>query len=363
MRFRFPIPAADRAAVETISSPEGFVLKLSLLPLLAAILLLSPAVGLKVAAQASAQANSKPAATSPDAPALKPPTDDARYRIGPGDVLTIVVRKAPELSGPVRVDQRGIIHLPMIEAEVTAACRTESELALEIRTLYLEYKTNPSVEVFVTEFQSRPVSVIGAVMAPGQFKMQRQVRLLELLSLAGGPSPNAGRVVNVVHTGNPIICQKDPAEKEVTPTAQGLTVFTLTDVIATKEGSNPFVQPGDIIQLPDADQVFVIGHVTQPRVIALKDKPITVSWAIAMAGGMARDGESSKVRILREVPGGGKTAIAVNLKAIEKQQGVDIALMPNDVVEVGTSTSKQVMGLLQGAVPSAIMQGAVRVIP
>src|SRR5438132_13571482 len=48
--------------------------------------------------------------------------NDTRYRIGPGDVLTIIVRKAPELSlEAVRVDQRGMIRIPMIEGELTAA--------------------------------------------------------------------------------------------------------------------------------------------------------------------------------------------------------------------------------------------------
>ncbi|HBB95705.1 MAG TPA: hypothetical protein DC054_09975 [Blastocatellia bacterium] len=358
MRFTFPILATDRPSVHAISRSEGFVGKLFLLLLPGSLLFLSSAMGMKVAAQS----NSAPTINS-DAPVLKTPTDDARYRIGPGDVLTIVVRKAPELSGPVRVDQRGMIHLPMIDGEVTAACRTEGELAAEIRTLYLEYKTNPSVEVFVTEFQSRPVAVIGAVNAPGQFRLQRQVRLNELISFAGGPSPNAGRVINLIHTGSAIICQKDASESKATPPVEGLGVFTLNDTINGKEGTNPFVQPGDIVQLPDADQIFVIGHVVQPRVIALKDKPITVSWAIAMAGGIARDGKSSNVRILRETAGGGKQELVVDLKAIQKRQGVDIALVPNDIVEVGSSPGKAILGLLQGAIPSAIMQGAVRVIP
>src|SRR2546421_3974553 len=99
-------------------------------------------------------------------------TEDTRYRIGPGDVLTIIVAKAPELSiEAVRVDQRGMIRIPMIDEGVPAACRTDSELAAEIKALYLEYKTNPSVEVFVKEFQSQPVAVIGAVDKPGQFRL------------------------------------------------------------------------------------------------------------------------------------------------------------------------------------------------
>jgi len=289
--------------------------------------------------------------------------DDTRYRIGAGDVLTILVRKAPELSGTVRVDQRGMIRLPMVDGEVNAACRTESELATQIRTLYLQYKNDPSVEVFVSEFQSRPVAVIGAVNAPGQFRLQRQVRLLELLSFAGGPAPGAGRLINVVHTGGPIICPRDPSETDSTTALQGVRTLKLNDTLKGNDDANPFVQPGDNVQLPDADQVYVIGHVIQPRVIALKDKTITVSWAIAMAGGASRDGKTSGVRIIREAVGGGKQELVVDLKAIERQKAEDIVLLPNDIVQVGSSTTKTILNILQGAVPAAITQGAVRAIP
>lgn len=358
MRFTFLVTARDRASVHAKSKSTSFRLRGAWLSLFGLILFLCPAPPARV----SAQQTSAPAASS-EVASLKTSGDDTRYRIGPGDVLTIVVRKTPELSGPVRVDQRGMIRLPMIDGEVTAACRTESELATQITTLYLEYKNNPSVEVFVTDFQSRPVAVIGAVNAPNQFRLQRQVRLLELLSFAGGPSPAAGRVVNIIHTGGPIICAKDATDNNPTPALQGLAILKLNDTLKGKDEANPFVQPGDIVQIPEADQVFVIGHVVQPRVIALKDKTITVSWAIAMAGGAARDGQTSRVRIIRELAGSGKQEILVDLKAIQKQQAVDIALMPNDIVEVGTSTGKTIMGILQGAVPAAISQGVVRVIP
>jgi polysaccharide biosynthesis/export protein len=337
-----------------ISKSKSWRSKVLLISAFGLAVFMTPTLYVKVVAQQNV-ANTAPAL-------LKAPVDDARYRIGPGDVLTIVVRKAPELSGPVRVDQRGMIRLPMIDGEITAACRTESELATQIKTLYLEYKNNPSVEVFVTDYQSRPVAVIGAVNSPGQFRLQRQVRLLELLSNAGGPSPSAGRVINVIHTGGPIICQKDASESDSASDIQALRVLKLNDTLKGKEDANPFVQPGDIIQLPDADQVYVIGHVVQPRAIVLKDKPITVSWAIAMAGGAARDGKTSNVRIIRETAGG-KQEILVDLKAIQKQRAVDIALVPNDIVEVGSSPTKTILSILQGAVPTAISQGVVRVIP
>lgn len=320
------------------------------------VLLIAPLCGSGIAQQSVSPIT----ALQPDS-SLRP--DDTRYRIGPGDVLTINVRKAPELSGTFRVDQRGMIKIPMIDGEVQAACNTESELAGRIRTLYLEYKNDPVVEIFVSEFQSRPVSVIGAVNAPGQFRLQRQVRLLELLSFAGGPSTASGRLINLIHTGSPIVCSNGNAETSPPEAYQGLQMLKLTDTLKGKQEANPFVQPGDIIQLPEADQVFVIGHVVSPRAIVLKDKVITVSWALAMAGGVARDGKSDNIHIIRETTNGGKQEIPINLKAIQRQQAADLVLLPNDIVEVGTSTGKTILGILQGAVPAAVSQGVVRAIP
>jgi polysaccharide biosynthesis/export protein len=345
-------------SIAAILKSEFFPSKVLFVVLCGSGALLAPARCTKVVAQ-----DNPVRVESTETVSLKTPGDDKRYRIGPGDVLTVIVRKAPELSGPVRVDQRGMIRIPMINGEVQAACRTESELASLIATLYLEYKNNPSVEVFVTDFQSRPVAVIGAVNAPGQFRLQRQVRLLELLTFAGGPSAAAGRAINVIHTSGPNICQKDVSETDDSPTLQGLGVLQLNDTLKGKESANPFVQPGDIVQLPEADQVFVIGHVMQPRVIALKDKPITVSWAIAMAGGAARDGKTSSIRIIRETATGEKQEMLVNLKAIQDHKALDIPLLPNDIVEVGASTSKTILSILSGSVPGALSNGIVRVIP
>src|SRR5215831_1122030 len=289
---------------------------------------------------------------------------DLRYRIGPGDVLNIQVRKAPELSGVVRVDQRGMIRIPMIEGDVQAACLTESELAEQIRTLYLEYKKNPNVEVFVAEFQSRPVAVIGAVNGPGQFKLQRQVRLAELLTYAGGPASRAGRVINVVHTGGSNVCKSDSSPNNNGEPVQELSLYKLTETLQGKEEANPVIQPGDIVAVPEADQVFVIGHVNSPQAIYLRDKPITVSRAIATAGGTARDASIGKVRIIRQGGDGvSKQEIFVDLKAVLKLQAPDVALMPNDIIEVPGSAGKSVLGALTGAIAPTLTQVPVRMIP
>src|SRR4030095_15413640 len=143
------------------------------------------AAALMTSAEAQSVASTMPSSS----PSVTSVTEDTRYRIGPGDVLAIIVRKAPELSvTDVRVDQRGMIRIPMIDDGVPAACKTEAELASDIKVLYLEYKTNPSVEVFIKKFESQPVAVVGAVYKPGRFQLQRKVRLLELMSFAGGPT-------------------------------------------------------------------------------------------------------------------------------------------------------------------------------
>jgi polysaccharide export outer membrane protein len=331
-------------------------------PVRCAAIVLGIAMFIFAANAQTASTSAKPTGSA----AITPVTsEDTRYRIGPGDVLGIIVRKAPELSmETVRVDQQGMIRIPMIDDAVRAACKTESELAIHIATLYLEYKNNPSVDVFVREFQARPVAVIGAVNAPGQFRLQRQVRLLELLSFAGGPSPRSGRVINIIHAGGPNICETKASDSNSAVAPQELSVYKLYDTLKGKEGSNPFVQPGDIVSLLEADQVFVIGHVNAPQAIFLRDQPITILRAIAIAGGPARDASTSRVRIIRQTNGGdGKTEILVDLKAIQKQKAPDIVLLPDDIVEVGGSTGKTMLQIFTGVVPAVVSQGVVRAIP
>ena len=316
---------------------------------------------------ASAVASGSTARTVGEETSAKKPErapTDTRYRIGPGDVLEVRVARAPELSrDAVRVDQGGSIRMPMLDVDIPAACQTEGELAQNIAKLYRKYKNDPHVDVFVKEFQSQPVAVIGAVHGAAQFKMQRQVRLLELLSLAGGPTDSAGQSVQIVHAGSGPICQQTPNSGTDGSDASAFVSYALRDTLHGLPEANPFVQPGDIIQVPLADQVFVLGNVRKPSAIPLKE-PLTVSRAIAIAGGTAPSTKRDKVRILRQLPGSTqKQEIYVDLTAIEKNKAVDVALMPNDVVDVPISGTKSILRSLLGTVVPTISQLPVRVIP
>src|SRR5215212_10985548 len=291
-------------------------------------------------------------------PSLQSPDD--RYRLGPGDVVDIRIYNRPQLSREaVRIEGNGMIRMPLIENEIQAACLTEGELAKEISTRYAKYYKNLQVDVFIKEYHSRQVAVIGAVNDQSRFELQRRVRLLELLTYAKGPSPRAGQTINIVHSTIPSPCK----QVDETDTASVFSSYKLSEVLQGDPKSNPYVEPGDIVTLPEADQVYVVGNVFMPLTISLRE-PITLTRAIAMAGGLKQDTRKDKIRVLRQEPGTSiRKEITVDLYAIEKKSSEDLALAPNDIIDVPTSAGKSFLrSLIQGVVPS-VGQLPVRAVP
>jgi polysaccharide export outer membrane protein len=287
---------------------------------------------------------------------------DDRYRIGPGDVLDIRIFNRPNLSrDAVRVEGNGMIRMPLIETEIQAACQTEGGLARDIATRYMKYYRNPQVDVFIKEYHSKQVAVIGAVNDQSRFELQRRVRLLELLTYAKGPSPKAGQTINIVHSPPTLPCHELAVASEDVATA--FSSYKLSDTLEGNPKANPYVEPGDIVTLPEADQVYVVGNVFTPLTIPLKE-PISLSRAIAMAGGIKQDSKKDKVRIVRQEPGSAtKKEMVVDLSAIEKKRAEDIALLPNDIIDVPTSAGKSLLRSLLGTIAPSVSQLPVRVIP
>jgi polysaccharide export outer membrane protein len=283
-----------------------------------------------------------------------------RYRIGPGDVLDIRIFNRPQLSrDAVRVEGSGMIRMPLVDGEIQAACKTEGELAQDIKTRYLKYYRNPQVDVFVKEYHAREVAVIGAINEQGRYQMQRRLRLLDLLTYAKGPSDKAGQTINIVRAARSGLCNNNG----VVAVDEGGSFISLrlNDTMRGEEKANPYVEPGDIVTLPEADQVYVIGNVYSPKTLPLRE-PITVSRAVAMAGGPLRDSKTDRVHIVRQQQGG-EAEIFVDLKKIASKQATDVLLQPNDIVEVRESTSKSMIRSLLGVVAPAMGQLPVRVIP
>jgi polysaccharide biosynthesis/export protein len=299
-------------------------------------------------------------ANAQPAPAAGATAQSQRYRIGAGDVLDIRILNRPQLSREaVRVEGDGMIRMPLIDGQILAACKSEGELADDITKRYLKYYRNPHVDVFVKEYHAREVALIGAVNEQGRYQMQRRLRLLDLLSFAKGPSDKAGQTINIVRAPRTDVCENDG--ESASP--EGVFIsLRLNETLRGEAKANPYVQSGDIITIPEAEQVYVVGNVYSPKALSLKE-PISVTRAIAMAGGPLRDSKTDKIHIVRQQPNGEKSEIYVNLSAIARKRAEDVMLQPNDIVEVSESSGKSLVRSLLGAVAPSMGQLPVRVIP
>jgi polysaccharide export outer membrane protein len=287
------------------------------------------------------------------------------YRIGSGDIIDVKVLNKPQFNREgVRVNPAGTIRMPLIKDDIRARCRTEAELEAVITELLKEYIRDPQVTVQIREYQSEPVAVLGAVRTPSRFLLQRRVRLLELLTFANGPLESAGRTIQIVHSDS-LICKPDSDNSETSIEESGKLVdlYSLKDTLLGDEKSNPFVQPGDVVSIPAADQVYVIGNVVRPTIIALTET-VTISRAIAMAGGTALDTKKDKIFIIRQIPGTtDKKEILIDLEAVNKHKAEDVVLVANDIIEVPASGGKRFFRTLMGAVIPTLATLPIYVIP
>lgn len=289
------------------------------------------------------------------APTL-PEAKNENYRIGPGDVIDVIVSKQTILSrAGIRVSNEGMIQLPMLDQDIPALCMTEKELATLITEKYKKYLVNPNVIVAVTQFNSTPVALIGSVLSPIRFQLQRPMRLMEALLLSNGPNAQAGSVIQIVRINT------NNCYQNVTPTdtpKEELLSFNLKDTLEGKEEANPFVLPGDVIRVVEADvvkigQAFIIGNVNTAKTIDLKD-PVTLTQAIAMAGGTTPDAQIDKILISRRKTDSlDKTELVVSLKEIKKRKEEDIFLQANDIIEVPgpSGTKKFLKDLIRTVIP------------
>jgi len=275
-------------------------------------------------------------------PKSKSTAVDDRYHIGPGDVLEVRFYKRPENSRDnVSVDGRGMITMPLIEGEIQASCLTENQLASELEKRYQKYYKNPHLDVFIKQYNSQQVAVIGAVLKPTRFQLQRRVRLLQLIALTDGLKDKAGRNINIIHDPSAFTCDQPTLTQTTAAIGDGsvkLSTYYLRDLLNGDEKANPYVMPGDIITIPDADEFYVVGNVLRPSPFFLKDQ-VTLSQAIAMAGGTLPASKLDKIKLVRVSGNSGKREEAYyDLKAIQKKKAPDIVLQAGDIIEVNTST-------------------------
>ena len=182
--------------------------------------------------------------------------------------------------------------------------------------------------------------VYGAVRSPSRFELQRPVRLAEAIEMAGGANDKASEVVQVIH-GPAFKCGQLQIQVgsgcidcRLTMTPPPRDLYKLSELHAEDEKANPYLQPGDIIVVIEVPLVYVVGNVMSPQGVVV-GSGLTLTQAIAMAGGMLPDSNTKKVRIIRTKPGNSTNQeIIVDLKAIKKQRAEDVVLQPFDIIDV-----------------------------
>ncbi|HEY0006126.1 MAG TPA: SLBB domain-containing protein [Pyrinomonadaceae bacterium] len=285
------------------------------------------------------------------------------YLLGPGDTLEVRVFGQPDFGGQADVDSAGNISLPFIDKPIPAQCRTEKDVSKDIATAYSKYLKNPQVSVRIMGRNSRPPAIVhGAVNSPGQFQMQRRVRLQEVLARAGGVTERANGVIQVLHTES-VMCH-EPGEVPEPEASVALSdgtkmpafkLYKYADILTGNADVNPYVRPGDIIRAMEAEPVYITGSVNSPTGLYLREQ-MTLSRAIAMVGGPKKEAKQSEIIIYRRKPGSVEAEkMVVNLAAIKKGKEKDVLLQAYDIIEVpeaGMLSKERIFQTIAGGVLS-----------
>ena len=250
------------------------------------------------------------------------------YEIGPRDLLEIKVFESPELNQTVRVSEDGSITIPLL-GKVTVGGMTKDAVEEKIAGLLEERKfvIDAKVSIFIKEFQSNSVSVIGAVNSPGMYELIGKRTLLQMITQAGGFKDNAGDSLFVIREG---------ANGE----SKSLSINLEELVENGDQKLNIPLQADDVINVPvdKIIQIFVFGYVKSPGAQSFKmsDK-VTLLQVIAKAGGLAEGAKKKNVLIKRKNEDGKEINLNVNLKDIIKGKKPDLELQKGDVVYVPES--------------------------
>lgn len=246
------------------------------------------------------------------------------YRVGAKDLLEISVFGLSELNKTVRVSEDGKITLPLL-GEIEVEGLTKAELERKLSQLLEErYLQNPQVTVFIREYQSKKVSVLGGVTKPGPYELLGRQTLLQVISEAGGFNENAGNEIIVIRQ-----------HQDGTSTSLKISKDDLIERGDAK--LNIPLEPNDIVNIPLDKTVFiyVFGQVKNPAALSVKKSNMpTLLQAIAHAGGFSERASKGRVLIKRIDKDGKEQQIRVNVKDIIKGKRKDIQLLENDVVYV-----------------------------
>jgi polysaccharide export outer membrane protein len=256
-------------------------------------------------------------------PAAAQPTDETL--IGGGDLVEVSVYGAPDFSKvESRINSQGEISLPMLgPVHIAGMGTTDAEKLVASKLAEGKFFNDPRVSIFVKEYATQGVSVLGEVLKPGVYPVLGSRQLFDAISLAGGLTPKAGSVVAVTHRGDSTSVQ-----------------VAISNDPEKSAGSNVKVFPGDTIFVPRAGIVYVVGDVKTPGGFVLDNSSrMTVLKAIAMAQGVNPTASLNNAKLVRKTPSGQEEQ-PLELKKILSGKSPDVAMLPDDIVFIPSSAAK-----------------------
>lgn len=264
------------------------------------------------------------------------------YVFGPGDQLSIRIPEVEEIhEKPMRIDEAGDINLALLgrlHASGLSVSQLEAALNEKLKKLVIQ----PAAVVTIMEMKSQPVTVAGMVRSPGIVQLQGSKSLLEVLSLAGGLAPEAGYRIQITRPigSGPLAIEgshPDPSGKYL---VGDITYKGLLD--GTNPAGNIQIVANDLITVPKADIIYVIGDVHRPGGFALADnEKVSALQALAMAEGTLVTAAPRRASIKRLGKDNQRVEIAVDLAKVMDSKAADINLQPNDILIIPSSAAKR----------------------
>jgi polysaccharide export outer membrane protein len=268
-----------------------------------------------------AQVDSLVPAGLPEDPALP-------AQLFPGDVITLVLNSATREEEPnLRVDDRGVVHVPLAgDVEVAGITLTEAEQRLE--TALRQYNPSVRVAILLTAASGHMATVVGAVGTPGRVEVTGGMRLVDLIALVGGPL--------VSEESDTTFSGADLGAARLVRNGTALPI-SVNLALTGDLHHNVRIHPGDVLHVPRALQqlVTVFGEVEAPAVMMYRPG-LRISQAVAVAGGVTRDGDAGDVRVIRgdsEHP----RIYQAGISDIVDGRSPDVVLAPGDIVYVSSS--------------------------
>ncbi|MBP9143243.1 MAG: polysaccharide biosynthesis/export family protein [Thermoanaerobaculia bacterium] len=282
------------------------------------------------AALAAAPAVVPPRLTGPALPVWES-VEEARgagladYRLGPGDVIDILVVGHEDLRRELPVRPDGKISFTYVGDLVVAGLTTE-EFRAGLEKELTRFLRFPQVTVLVKKARAAQFAILGKVVSPGMYPIDSHTTIITALALAQGLASGQyeGSTIEVADLKNAYLVRRG----KVVP----VDFEALVRRGDTRE--DVALEDGDYLYLPSslAQEVHILGEVFKPRAYGFRGR-VTLLQAVAESGGFKPTARLGDVVILREVDGE-QRLLSVDVRAVLDGTVPDPELAVGDIVYV-----------------------------